>query len=56
MDFLINKKYETCVVTHDLKETSSIILTYCKENFCGNAYVIDYAKNILASMGSTNVL
>ena len=56
VDFLINKKYETCAVARDLKEISSIILTHCKENFSDNAYVMDYAKNILAAMESTNVL
>ena len=56
VDFLINKKYETCVVACDIKEISSIILKHCKENFCDNAYVMDYAKNILAAMESTNVL
>ena len=44
VDFLINKKYETCAIARDLKEASSFILKYCKENFCGNAYVINYAK------------
>ena len=56
VDFHINKNYETCAVARNLKEASSIILTYCKENFSDNAYVIDYAKNILFVQDSNNIL
>ena len=56
VDSIINKKYKTCEVARDLKETSSMLLEQFQETFSDNAYVIKYKEITLAAMKRTNIL